>query len=260
MTASTAAAALPHRAAAAPEPQLGQVAEYLGTFEDGSPEWHAARADGLGGSDIAAVLGLSPWESRFSLWHAKRGMGGEREVTDQMSMGKLIEPFICDTLFTRRFPDLEVERTGTWRNRARPWQIANPDRLAFDAYGRVYGVEAKNVKYDQADEWGEDGSDVIPVYYEAQVRHYMDTLGLGVYYVAAFFAGCDFKVFRLEADERQARIVRDAGAEFHRTVLEGIRPNLDGHTRTYQVLKAITEGCDQSDVEISAELADRFRS
>ncbi|MFE5334159.1 lambda-exonuclease family protein, partial [Embleya sp. NPDC056575] len=259
MTASTAAAALPPRAAAAPDSIT--AAEYLGTFTDGSPEWHAARAQGLGGSDIAAVLGLSPWDSRFSLWHEKRGMGGTREVTRQMSIGKKIEPFICDVLFAEEHPHLEVLRTGTWRNFERPWQIANPDRLAVDREtGRVYGVEAKNIRHDMAEEWGEDGSDVVPVYYEAQVRHYMDALGLEVYLVAALFGGCDFKVFRLEADERQARIVRDAGAEFHRTVLEGIRPNLDGHTRTYQVLKAITEGCDQSDVEISAELADRFRS
>ena len=48
----------------------------IGTFSPGSEEWLAARADGLGGSEVAAVLGLSPFESRFSLWHRKAGRVG----------------------------------------------------------------------------------------------------------------------------------------------------------------------------------------
>ena len=46
----------------------------LGWFEPGTSDWHAARANGIGGSEIAAVLGLSPYESRFSLWHRKKGL------------------------------------------------------------------------------------------------------------------------------------------------------------------------------------------
>jgi predicted phage-related endonuclease len=40
-------------------------AKFLGDFEAGSQEWHDLRNEGgaIGGSDIGAIAGLSPWES-----------------------------------------------------------------------------------------------------------------------------------------------------------------------------------------------------
>jgi hypothetical protein len=38
--------------------------------------WHAARKRGLGGSDIAAVLGVSPWQKPMDVWLSKTGMVG----------------------------------------------------------------------------------------------------------------------------------------------------------------------------------------
>jgi putative phage-type endonuclease len=64
----------------------------IGYFEPGSAEWHAARRNGVGGSEIAAVMGLSPYESRFSLWHRKQGMVNPVDENPQMYWGKLLDP------------------------------------------------------------------------------------------------------------------------------------------------------------------------
>ena len=48
-------------------------ADLVTTAAAGTPEWHASRTRALGGSEIAAVVGLSPWQSAFGLWHLKRG-------------------------------------------------------------------------------------------------------------------------------------------------------------------------------------------
>src|SRR5690606_22150337 len=98
-------------------------ADYLGTFPAGSPEWLALRADGLGGSEIAAVLGLSPFESRFSLWHRKRGEAAPQAETEERKSGKYFEPGIVEW-FRDTHPDYRVRRAGTYRSKARPWQIA----------------------------------------------------------------------------------------------------------------------------------------
>jgi putative phage-type endonuclease len=103
-------------------------AEYLGTFPSGSPAWHAVRATGIGGSEIAAVLGLSPYESRFSLWHRKQQLAAPTMENDQMRWGTLLEDVIAHR-FALEHPELRVRRTGTWRSKAHPYQIANPDRL-----------------------------------------------------------------------------------------------------------------------------------
>lgn len=85
----------------------------LGWFEPGTDEWHAARANGIGGSEIAAVLGLSPYESRFSLWHRKKGLIGPVEETEEMYWGKEHEPAICRR-FAREHPDLDVTPAPTY--------------------------------------------------------------------------------------------------------------------------------------------------
>ena len=102
----------------------------LGWFEPGTPEWHAARANGIGGSEIAAVVGLSPHESRFSLWHRKKGLVGPVEENPQMRWGKKHEPTICAE-FAELHPEWIVHISGTYAAAGRAWQIANPDRLLY---------------------------------------------------------------------------------------------------------------------------------
>ena len=46
-------------------------AKLLGVFESGTSEWHEARADGIGGSEVGTILGLNPWESPYYLMQAQ---------------------------------------------------------------------------------------------------------------------------------------------------------------------------------------------
>jgi predicted phage-related endonuclease len=54
--------------------ELGD-AVFLGNYESGSEEWHKLRNDdaAIGGSDIGAIAGLSPWESAITKWAKKTG-------------------------------------------------------------------------------------------------------------------------------------------------------------------------------------------
>ncbi|GAA2773039.1 lambda-exonuclease family protein [Saccharopolyspora taberi] len=235
---------------------MSAVAELVGHFEPGSQEWHAARAEGLGGSEIAAVLGLSPFESRFSLWHRKAGLAGAVEETEQMRAGKYFEDGIA-AWFADEHPELQVRRMGTWRNRERPWQIANPDRSAKGPEGYEV-VEIKNV-YD-ADGWGEPGTDEVPVYYRAQVLWYLDVLGLSRARIAIAIAGCKFREYVVPYSADEAAILRREAVEFLRTIRERERPSIDEHTETYQVIREMHPDIDPAQVEISRQLAWQFRT
>src|SRR6184192_1293539 len=107
-------------------------ANLVGTFKQDSPEWHEARSQVIGGSDIASVLGLSSWKSAYTLWHEKfRGLPQiPRNASEQrkLAYGHHMEPFVAD-LFRVEHPELTVYETGSWRNVDRPWQGCNPDRL-----------------------------------------------------------------------------------------------------------------------------------
>jgi hypothetical protein len=78
------------------------AAELVGFFKPGTPDWHAAREHGIGGSEIAAILGMSKWESRFSLWHRKKGLIGPKAQNTEMEAGTRLEPAIC-----RKFADID---------------------------------------------------------------------------------------------------------------------------------------------------------
>jgi phage RecT family recombinase len=146
-----------------------------------SPEWHATRTLGLGGSEIAAVLGLSKYESAFSLWHRKAGGIIPESDNPAMEWGRRLEGVVA-AKFAENHPDLALVNTpGTYRNRERTWQIANPDGVLFDddrpfPLAPVAIYEGKTARYDY--EWGTPGTDEIPVPYLVQVRWYMDVFGV----------------------------------------------------------------------------------
>lgn len=228
----------------------------LGHFEPGTDAWHAARANGIGGSEIAAVLGLSPYESRFSLWHRKKGMIAPVEETDVMYWGKLHEPTICAE-FAKRHPGLELRPSPTYASAGHPAEIANPDRLVLDSEWRTVAiVEAKTSREDEG--WGEEGTDQIPVHYRAQCLWYLMVLGVQVCHVAVLIAGADYREYVVEYDPVDALRMRQAAAEFQRSLAANERPDIDGHSATYQAIREIPEGLDPVDVEIPTLLRDRF--
>lgn len=224
----------------------------LGWFEPGSDDWHAARAQGIGGSEIAAVLGLSPYESRFSLWHRKKGLIAPVKESEEMYWGKEHEPAICRR-FARNHPDLDVTPAPTYAHPDRPWQIANPDRHAGPDL-----LEAKTSR--DAEGWGEEGTAQIPVHYRAQCLHYMDVLGARRCWVAVLIAGSEYREYVIDYDEDEARILREAGARFMDDLARDVRPDIDGHSATYQAVREIPEGLDPIDVEIPTVLRDRFHT
>lgn len=228
----------------------------VGWFEPGSDAWHAARSQGIGGSEISAVIGLSPYESAFSLWHRKRGLIEPVEESTEMYWGKKHEPTICDE-YAKQHPDQLVIPAGTYHGTGRPWQIVNPDRFAINkTTGEITVIEAKTSR--DAEGWGEPGTDQVPVYYRAQVRWYLNALGLRRAIVAVLIAGSDYREYVVEADDEDAQLMLVRGEAFIRSLRDDIRPPIDGHTATYQAIKELPDNLDDIDVEIDPELRDRY--
>ncbi|GAB3472200.1 YqaJ viral recombinase family nuclease [Actinophytocola sediminis] len=236
------------------------TAVYLGSWEPGSPDWHAARAQGLGGSEIAPVLGLSPWESRFSLWHRKTGLAAPTVENDVMYWGKLLESAIRDE-WNRRHDDdtttLIARADGTFHHRARPWQIANPDgvvRRYRAGVGKVDSLlECKTARTD--DGWGEEGTDEIPVYYRTQCLWYLDVFGLDLCHVAVLIGGSDYREYQVTYSADECEFMRAKAVEFLGTVQRGERPDIDSHDATYQVVRELHPDIDDVEVEVPAEIA-----
>lgn len=218
-------------------------ATLIGTFEPGSPEWHAARTHGVGGSEIGTILGLSPFDSRFALWHRKAGNIGQVDENDEMEWGKRLEPPILGK-YQETHPDLDYDvRNGTFVHTDRPWQIANPDLLAKD---RV--VEAKLSLF--GDGWGEPGTDEVPPHVRCQVLWYMDVLEVEAADICVLIGGFDYREYVVEYGQGEAIELRTAAVEFLDTIERGERPDIDEHSATYQAIKELHPDIDPIEVEL----------
>lgn len=238
------------------------AAVLVGRFTPGSPEWHAARATGLGGSEIAAVLGLSPFESRFSLWHRKAGAVGPVEETPEMEWGKRLEDAVA-TKFFDRHPELGTEglTSSTFHAADRPWQVGNPDRRVFGPrpdgdVDLVAVLEVKTAPY--GDGWGEDGTDQVPPHVRVQAIWYGDVLEVDVAWVAVLIGGCDYREYRLTWDADEAELLRREGRRFLDELAAGIRPDIDAHPATYETCRELHPDIDPVGHDLDGRLAHRY--
>lgn len=164
-------------------------------------EWLAERKSGIGGSDAAAILGLSPWATPVTVWLDKTGRSAEKEETEAMRIGTELEDFVA-----RRYMD-ETGRTVQRYNRMvhRGCLLGNFDRLVVPD-GEKVASHMGEVRTDtvlecktSSREW--DGE--VPLYYQTQVQHYMGLEPRLLHAdVACLFLGRKhFEVFRVERDD-----------------------------------------------------------
>lgn len=149
------------------------AARLVPDVEPGSREW----ATRVTATKIAPILGLSPWQSRYDVWHTLAGNTTQQEPTFAMLRGTHLEAGVID-LWHALNPDWEVEETGTWQSLRREWLHATPDRLARDPYGQAWGLECKTTTSWAG--WGPDGSLQIPPHYDAQTIAQSEVLDLPI--------------------------------------------------------------------------------
>lgn len=127
---------------------------------------------GIGGSEIAAVMGISPFATPLDIWRAKVLKQNDTDETGAMRAGKRFEPHIL-AAYQKTLP--EGSRMWTPERTVDGYRRCSPDALAeVQGWGRV--VEAKSTIMGR--EWGDDGSDEVPLHYVVQGTWYMDLLGL----------------------------------------------------------------------------------
>jgi putative phage-type endonuclease len=235
------------------------MAVYLGQWEPGSTEWHAARAGRVGGSDIAAILGLSPWTSQFSLWHERKGLVPHQAEKPEMTWGKRLEPVVCDA-FREGHNEFYVPRGAgaVYAHDERAWQVASPDALVFtgDPPDLTSGLEIKTDRFDIG--WGATGSVEIPPYYRCQVQWCMDVFDLPEWHVAFLCSGSDYREYLIKADPADQQLMRQAARGFLDTLERNERPSIDDHDATYEAVKALHPDIDTVDFPVPPELAEEY--
>lgn len=143
-------------------------------------QWLAARMHGpkgdipytVGGSDVAAIFGVSPWTTPLELWMIKKGRikPPPKSNPDQLEMGHLLEP-IAAYWYRKKTGNTVIEDTNLYQHADHKYALANFDRRFIRSCDGEPGIlECKSCTYHKADEWADDA---IPLYYEFQLRFYL---------------------------------------------------------------------------------------
>ena len=157
-------------------------------------DWLRERKNGIGGSDVACVLGLNKYKSAFALYNEKKSEEIEDFDNEAMRVGRDLEEYVAS-----RFTELSGikvrHENAILINEDFPFIRANVDRLCV---GVKAGLECKTASTWNAKNFGKGE---FPVNYYAQCVAYMAVTGLPEWYLAVLVMGKEFKVYKLTRDK-----------------------------------------------------------
>jgi putative phage-type endonuclease len=228
------------------------------------------RRHGIGASEIAALVGLSPWMSPFDLWADKLGRAPRADTNLAMSIGTHLEPGILSLYGA--FVGPVRPNAQTVRHPTHSWATATPDGYCTDASGRdatpLRLVECKVVSFSTAYHWSTDGDDEdgddeegddedvprasgpgrvrsygqdgVPLHYLVQVQWQMFVTGAVEVDVAALLGLEEFRHYRVRRDEEAIQNLAAVAERFWtHNVLGDNAPPITPSPRTSDVLRAM---------------------
>lgn len=218
-------------------------------------DWLKARRSGIGGSDVAAILGVNRYKSALDIYNDKISTEEPKEQQSESAyFGTILEDVVAKE-FSKR-TGLKVQRVNTMlRSGMGGWMIANIDRAVVnpDIAGRVsvydeqrqaetgrmistnWILECKTANQFSADQWGEsqeteivNGKIVseheIPIYYETQVQWYLGITGCDTCFVAVLLGGQDFRIYVVKRNDELIKALQEKCHDFWQNNVQGRVP------------------------------------
>jgi len=194
-------------------------------------KWLEYRRSGIGGSDIAGVMGISPWSTPLAVYCDKVGLRPPQDPSVAMEFGTRMEPTLrkwAEDEINKTLPSAHYLSCGGYRVLSSPYLYRHPEQEIFigDPDGVVLtaeepereeevngGLELKTVDRFAAKEWADN---MLPVYYEAQVQWYMGVTGLDRWIVGALI-GKRFEVRLVPRNQERINDLQQAALGFWNT-------------------------------------------
>ncbi len=190
------------------------------------------RSTYLGGSDVAAILGVSPWTTPFMLFQKKTGAYVEEMTPAKrriLERGARWEPIVLEMMIdelTDRGHDVELVATNRrYLDPECSFLAAEIDaELIVD--GEPVNGEMKTAGYFAAGAWGEYDSNEVPIYYLAQVMHGLMIQPRRRTVIAAVTGFDERPMIRwVDRDEETIAAIRSGVFEFWLRFLSGEAPD-----------------------------------
>lgn len=211
-------------------------------------------------SKVAAILGLSPYESPRSLWYAMKGYDvRDPEVSAVKKRGHYLEPAIL-AWWADQHPEVYVHSRGS-TFKFLGWAAVTVDAMAFDLVQLDGGemqfvVEAKSS--DRDEEWGKPGTDEVPAYYAAQAMFAMHVTGTTRTYMPMITSHLEFREYVIEYDRDVAEGIMAVCRAFYDSLAADEPPELDAHPATYTSLRRLNRGIEDREITLDVTVAREY--
>ncbi|WP_151721027.1 YqaJ viral recombinase family nuclease [Acinetobacter ursingii] len=197
----------------------------------------ANRKKGIGGSDVAAILGLSKYKSPYQLWLSKTNRdNGDDEQSEPAYWGNQLEDIVAKEFAKRQ--GVKIQRVN--QQIIHPefnWMIANIDRAVINPEisgnvrfkdGRLTTdqlLECKTANQYLAKLWGDEYTEAVPDYYLTQCQWYMGVTRTELCSLAVLIGGQKFRTYQIKFDEELFAMLRaECSAFWHSNVLADVPP------------------------------------
>lgn len=193
-------------------------------------EWLEVRKKGIGGSDMAAILGFNKYSDAVSIWLDKRGELPPVEENEPMYWGNVLEEVVAQE-FAKRTGWKVRNNNYTLQSIEHPYLLANIDR---EIVGVDAGLECKTANAFKLDEWK---GDEVPTSYYIQCQHYMAVTGKSSWWIACLLGGNTFIYKEIPRNEEVIEAIIREGKVFWDMVENGTVPAVTGSKSSSEALK-----------------------
>lgn len=205
-------------------------------------DWLDTRKNGIGGSDAAAAVGLSPYKSPLELWLEKTGRDEGLERPDPMDSthptywGTQLEPVVA-MAYTHQTGRKARRINAVLQHPVHPFMLANVDREVVGD-PEVQILECKTAGEHGAKLW----RDGVPEYVELQVQHQLAVTGKQAADVAVLLCGQRLEVHRVQRDDELISRLILLEARFWEHVTLDTPPSADGSESADRALRCLYPG------------------
>lgn len=207
----------------------GNAVRLVSTKDMSREKWLEVRNGGIGSSDAAAAVGLSPYKSPLALWLEKTNRKPPEDISEKEAVfwGSTLEPILA-AVYQQRTGNKVRRVNAVLQHPTQSFMLANLDRsVGYDGI-----LEIKTASYHSAPLWEE----TVPEAYQCQVLHQLAVTGKAWADVAVLIGGQDFRIYRIERDEEKIFALIDLETGFWQCVTDDVPPDADGSESSAQAL------------------------
>jgi putative phage-type endonuclease len=216
-------------------------------------QWREHRHEGIGGSDVSAILGINKWRTPMQVYMEKTKQWEPDDLSDNQAVywGHRLESLVADE-FQKRTGYKVQNNNYILQHAEHTFMRANIDREIITLEGRGV-LECKTTSEWNRDEWKDSE---VPQAYMVQVQHYLAVTGYDFAYIAVLIGGNKYDHWRIERDDELIEIIIEAEKTFwEQHIQAGTPPEINYSIDGAAILDKLYPGGGEETVTLSNERA-----